>query len=143
MKPTIGIAASLFNKEYVDGLISAAQSHLKGHPLEIVRVPGSYELPLATQRLLARKNIHAVIAFGLIWQGQTAHADLIGQTVTQALMNLMLQHNKPVIHQVLMVKNESQAKARCFGTKLNRGTEAAEAVKLLLANPKSKIENRK
>ncbi len=132
MKPTIGIAASLFNQEYVDGLINAAQSHLKGYPLEIVRVPGSYELPLATQRLLVRKNIQAVIAFGLIWQGQTAHADLIGQAVTQALMDLMLQHNKPVIHQVLMVKNEAQAKARCFGTKLNRGTEAAEAVKLLL-----------
>lgn len=145
MKSSIGIAASLFNKEYVDGLIDSALLHLKGHAVDIVRVPGSFELPLATQRLLRRKDIRAVIAFGVIWQGQTAHADLIGQTVTRALMDLMLQHDKPVIHQVLMVKNEAQARARCFGKTLNRGTEAAQAVKYLLAldpqNPKSKTQN--
>jgi len=141
MKTSIGIAASLFNKEYVDGLIDAALLHLKGYAIDIVRVPGAFELPLATQRLLGRKDIDAVIAFGLIWQGQTAHADLIGQTVTRTLMDLMLRHDKPVIHQVLMVKNEAQAKARCFGTKLNRGTEAAQAVKYLLANPGSKTRS--
>lgn len=132
MKSSIGIAASLFNKEYVDGLIDSALVHLKGHPVDIVRVPGSFELPLAVQRLLRRKDIRAVIAFGVIWQGQTAHADLIAQAVTQALMRLALELDKPVIHQVLMVKNEAQARARCFGQKLNRGTEAAHAVKHLL-----------
>lgn len=132
MKTTIGIAASLFNKDYVDGLIDSALLHLKGQRIDIVRVPGSFELPLATQRLLARKDVGAVIAFGLIWQGQTAHADLIGQTVTQSLMDLMLRHDKPVIHQVLMVKNEAQARARCFGKKLNRGVEAAQAVRQIL-----------
>lgn len=137
MKTTIGIAASLFNKTYVDGLIDSALLHLKGHRIDIVRVPGSFELPLAAQRLLVRKDVGAVIAFGLIWQGQTAHADLIGRSVTDALMNLMLRHDKPVIHQVLMVKNEAQARARCFGKKLNRGTEAAEAVRQLLHVPKS------
>jgi 6,7-dimethyl-8-ribityllumazine synthase len=147
MKTSIGIAASLFNKEYVDGLIDAALLHLKGYAVDVVRVPGSFELPLASQRLLRRKDIRAVIAFGVIWQGQTAHADLIGQTVTQSLMDLMLEHDKPVIHQVLMVKSEAQAKARCFGRTLNRGTEAAHAVKHLLAldslNPKSKTQNPK
>lgn len=142
MKTTIGITASLFNKDYVDGLIDAALLHLKGYAVDVVRVPGSFELPLATQRLLRRKDVRAVIAFGVIWQGQTAHADLIGQTVTRSLMDLMLEHDKPVIHQVLMVKTEAQAKARCFGRTLNRGTEAAHAVKHLLsldaANPKSK-----
>jgi len=143
MKPAIGIAASLFNKEYVDGLIDCALLHLKGCAVDIVRVPGAFELPLATQRLLARKDIRAVIAFGVIWQGRTAHADLIGQAATRALMDLMLRFDKPVIHQILMVRTEAQAKARCFGKTLNRGTEAAHAVKHLLSmdgtSPKSKI----
>ncbi|MDX6765892.1 MAG: 6,7-dimethyl-8-ribityllumazine synthase [Candidatus Methylacidiphilales bacterium] len=132
MKTTIGIVASLFNKSFVDGLIDSALVQLKGQRVDVVRVPGSFEIPLATQRLLARSDVGAVIAFGVIWQGQTAHADLIGQTVTGSLMDLMLKHDKPVIHQVLVVKNEAQARARCFGKKLNRGSEAAQAVKLLL-----------
>lgn len=142
MKPTIGIAASLFNKPYVDGLIDNALTHLMGYTVDIVRVPGSFELPLATQRLLARKDVDATITFGVIWQGQTAHADLIGQTVTQALMDLMLRFDKPVIHQVLMVKTEAQAKARCLGRSLNRGVEAADAVKHLLQPPASTAPKR-
>ncbi len=129
---TIGIAASRFNNEYVEGLITAARAVLKNHKVEVVRVPGSFEIPLATQRLLRRREIAAVIAFGVIWQGKTAHADLIGATVSRALMDLMLQYDKPVIHQVLMVKNEKQARVRCFGKKLNRGTEAAQAAMKLL-----------
>lgn len=145
MKPTIGIAASLYNKEYVDGLIDSALLHLKGCAVDLVRVPGAFELPLAIQRLLARRHIRAVIAFGVIWSGRTAHANLISQAVTQALMDLMLRYDKPVIHQILTVRTEAQARARCFGKTLNRGTEAAHAVKHLILQdcipPKFKTEN--
>ncbi|MDZ4788814.1 MAG: 6,7-dimethyl-8-ribityllumazine synthase [Blastochloris sp.] len=128
----IGIVASLFNQQYVDGLLSACLHNLPNTLVTVLRVPGAFEIPLSTQRLLQQKDIAAVITFGVIWQGKTAHADLIGSTVTQALMDLMLKYNKPVLHQILMVTNEKQARERCFGTKLNRGSEAAEAVLQLL-----------
>jgi 6,7-dimethyl-8-ribityllumazine synthase len=134
----IGVVASLFNTKYVDGMLASCLKTLKKTSVEIVRVPGAFEIPLATQRLLKRKNIHAVIAFGVIWQGKTAHADLIGSTATMALMELMLKYDKPVIHQILMVHNEKQARERCFGNQLNRGREAGEAALSLL---KLKTEN--
>ncbi|NJK92406.1 MAG: 6,7-dimethyl-8-ribityllumazine synthase [Blastochloris sp.] len=135
---TLGIVASTFNQEYVDGMLKACLENLPGV------APGSFafQVPLKSlspvQTLLKKKEIHAVIAFGVIWQGKTAHADLIGSTATQALMQLMLLFEKPVIHQILMVQNERQARERCFGKKLNRGREAAEAALQIL---KSDIES--
>jgi 6,7-dimethyl-8-ribityllumazine synthase len=130
--PTIGIVASEFNGEFVDALVRSAMKILKDQPTVIVRVPGSYEIPLAAQRLLSRKDVGAVIAFGVIWQGKTAHADIIAKDVSRVLMDMMLQFNKPVIQQVLTVANEKQAKARCCGKKLNRGVEGAEAALKML-----------
>lgn len=128
----IGIVASLFNQEYVDGMLSACLQELENVSTRIVRVPGAFEIPLAVKGLLEKKEVAAVITLGVIWQGKTAHADLIGSTVTHALMNLMLHYDKPVLHQILMVATEKQARERCFGQKLNRGTEAAQAAKQLL-----------
>ncbi|MDD5261464.1 MAG: 6,7-dimethyl-8-ribityllumazine synthase [Methylacidiphilales bacterium] len=123
----IGIVASRFNGEFVDALLQNCINGLKGCSITVLRVPGSFEIPLAAKSLLKNKKISAVIALGLIWQGKTAHAGLIGQEVSRALMNLSLEFEKPVIHQVLSVQNEKQARERCFGKKLNRGTEAARA----------------
>jgi 6,7-dimethyl-8-ribityllumazine synthase len=129
-KPRIGIVASLFNREYVDGLLERALKILEKHDLNIYvrRVPGSYEIPLAVQQMIREKKAEIVIAFGVIWQGKTKHADLVANVVTDSLMQIMLQESTPVIHQVLTVSDERQARERCFGTKLNRGREAAEAV---------------
>lgn len=131
-KFSIGIVASRFNAEYVDGLVDSAVQVLEDHALTIRRVPGAFEIPLAVQRLLEAHEVDAVLTFGLIWQGETQHADLIGREVTRALMDLSLEYDIPVLHQVLMVKTEEQARARCFGRDLNRGREAAEAALSLL-----------
>ncbi len=121
------IVASLFNREYVDGLVAATQAALPGHELTIVRVPGAYEVPLQVQRLARTKRYAAVIALGIVWQGKTAHAQEIVRAVTDGLMRIMLETDVPVIHQVLSIKTEAEARARCFGTRLNRGREAGEA----------------
>jgi 6,7-dimethyl-8-ribityllumazine synthase len=127
VRKKIAIVASEFNKEYVDGLVRHCQRELRGHPALTVRVPGAYEIPLMVKRLLKRRDVAVAIAFGVIWQGKTAHADLIASAVTNNLMALALEFDKPVIHQVLDVSNEKQARERCFGKALNRGVEGARA----------------
>ena len=97
MKQKIGIVASEFNKEFVDGLVANCLRELGRCPTEIARVPGAYEIPLMVKRMLRRKDVAAVIAFGVIWQGKTAHADLIASAVTNSLMSLALEFDKPVI----------------------------------------------
>jgi 6,7-dimethyl-8-ribityllumazine synthase len=129
------LVVSVFNREYTDALLASAQAALKGHDLKIVRVPGAYEIPLQVQRLARTKRYAAVIALGVVWQGQTLHAKEILRAVTDALMRISLETNVPVLHEVLAVTTEAEARARCMGgkRKLNRGREAAEAALALVA----------
>lgn len=119
------IVVADYHRSYADGMVKAARQVLKGHRVEEVRVPGTFEVPLAVQRAL-RKKPAAVLALGLVWQGETPHAGLILQTATDALMQMMLKSDTPILHHLVGVKTEAQARARCLG-KLNRGREAAEA----------------
>jgi 6,7-dimethyl-8-ribityllumazine synthase len=73
-----------------------------------------------------RKKPDAVLALGLVWQGETPHAGLILKSATDALMRMMLKSDVPVLHHLVGVKSEAQARARCLG-RLNRGREAAQA----------------
>ncbi|MGF1678696.1 MAG: 6,7-dimethyl-8-ribityllumazine synthase [Candidatus Methylacidiphilales bacterium] len=123
----IGIVASRYNEKYVDALVLAAQEILKDVPRRVVRVPGAHEIPWAVQRMLRDPQVAVVIAFGVVWQGGTEHARLVAEEVSRALMDLALIYDKPVIHQVLTVSSDKQARARCFGKKLNRGVEGARA----------------
>jgi 6,7-dimethyl-8-ribityllumazine synthase len=120
------LVVSIFNREYTDALLASAQKALKGHELKVVRVPGAFEIPLQVQRAARSKRFDAVIALGVIWQGKTLHAQEILRAVTDALMRISLETDVPVIHQVLAVGSEAEARARCMGTKLNRGSEAAQ-----------------
>lgn len=131
-KKRIGIVASLFNEEYVNAMLESALEELDDQAEVIVwRVPGSFEIPLAIQRIIEREEVEVAIAFGVIWQGKTMHAELLAHSVTHALMQISLEQDTPVIHQVLTVKTESEARARCMGKTLNRGREAAEAALML------------
>jgi 6,7-dimethyl-8-ribityllumazine synthase len=121
------LVASLFNREYTDALLNSAHDALKGHDITVVRVPGAFEIPLQVQRLAETKRYAAVIALGVVWQGKTAHAQEILRAVTDALMWISLENDVPIIHQVLAVSSEAEARARCMGVKLNRGIEGAQA----------------
>jgi 6,7-dimethyl-8-ribityllumazine synthase len=68
----------------------------------------------------------AVICLGVVFQGQTSHAQHIGWGVTHALAQIQLQHRMPVIHGVFVFEKEEQARVRCLGRKHNRGREAAQ-----------------
>ena len=69
------------------------------------------------------------------------HADdleaLVWRAVTDALMRVSLETDVPVLHEVLAIKTEAEARARCMGTKLNRGREAAEAALALVVGPRA------
>ena len=111
----ICIVASEYNEQYTQAL-------------EIIRVPGAFEIPVSIKSVLSRspeKRPDAVVALGVILRGSTDHADLIGSTITQALMQLALEFTTPVIHEVLLLNDEKQAFARCIASQLNRGREAA------------------
>jgi 6,7-dimethyl-8-ribityllumazine synthase len=128
---SFAIVASRYNDTYVQALVDSAISELKdvepGADVHLVRVPGAFEIPLAVKLVAMQKKVDAVLALGVVLRGETAHADLIARSVTAALMNLALELGVPVIHEVLLLDSEEQAKARCLGKKLNRGTEAARA----------------
>ncbi|NBU68750.1 MAG: 6,7-dimethyl-8-ribityllumazine synthase [Verrucomicrobia bacterium] len=119
------IVVADYHRKYADGMARAAHQVLQGHRVEEVRVPGAFEVPLAVKRAL-RKKPDAVLALGLVWQGETPHAGLILKAATDALMRMMLRSDTPVLHHLVGVKTEAQARARCLG-RLNRGREAAEA----------------
>ena len=119
------IVVADYHRKYAERMVNAARKVLQGHRVEEVRVPGTFEVPLAVKRAL-RKKPDAVLALGLVWQGETPHAGLILKSATDALMRMMLQSDTPVLHHLVGVKTEAQARARCLG-RLNRGQEAAQA----------------
>jgi 6,7-dimethyl-8-ribityllumazine synthase len=127
----IAIVASEYNRSYVDGLVRFASEELAAIAPEAkltnVRVPGSFEIPIAVQAVAKYHKPDVILAFGLIFDGETLHASLIATAVTQALLTISLKESVPVLHEVLVAKNEEQAKARCLSPELNRGTEAARA----------------
>jgi 6,7-dimethyl-8-ribityllumazine synthase len=124
----LGIVCSSFNAEYAQGLLDAALAGLEGHSVDVLRVPGAFEIPLQVQRLARSEKYAAVIALGVVWQGKTLHATEILRAVTDALMRIGLESNVPIIHQVLSIRTEAEAEARCLGSgELNRGREAAAA----------------
>jgi 6,7-dimethyl-8-ribityllumazine synthase len=130
------VVASIYNSEFVDGLVAAAREELAaiapGSAVEVHRVPGSFEIPLGVQFVVERRNVDAVFAFGLLWQGETSHADLIATSVTKALLDISLRMKLPVLHEVIVAQTEEQARERCLGTTINRGTEAARAAVRML-----------
>jgi 6,7-dimethyl-8-ribityllumazine synthase len=137
----LAIVASEYNAAYVDGLIDFASNELdvllpKSHCVTI-RVPGSFEIPLGVKTAIEKLEVQAVLAFGLLFDGQTLHAQLIADAVTKALLDLSLAHRIPVLHEVLVVKTPEQAKERCLAPEINRGTEAARAAVRMLATLRS------
>lgn len=123
------MVASEYNRKHVDGLLAGARAGLKkaAVEVEVVRVPGAFEIPLAAEILAAEGQASAVICLGVIIRGETAHADLVGESVTRALMEIGIRHRTPIIHEVLLVGSVAQADARCLDPRHNRGLEAAGA----------------
>ena len=79
------------------------------------------------RELASQNKVGAIIACGVILQGETNHAQNLSRSVTDALQCIAIERGVPVINVVLSFDNEDQARARCLENKINRGTEAARA----------------
>ncbi len=129
------IVAATYNEKYTSALLENCleelQQNAPGVEVEVLRVPGAYEVPVAVKYAIENPapiyRPDAVIGLGVILRGSTAHADLIGTAITNKLMDISCEALIPVIHEVLLLNDEEQAEARCIGAELNRGREAARA----------------
>lgn len=122
------IVASRYNADYVDAMLDAAKAEIlrAGAQVQVVRVPGAFEIPVVTARLARKQKPTAIICLGVILRGETTHAQHIGESVSDALASIQVACEIPVIHEVLLLENREQAQARCCDPQHNRGVEAAQ-----------------
>ena len=143
-KGAFRIVASRFNTLYVDGLVDHATEELRAlapnATISLHRVPGSFEIPVVARELAIQNKADAIIACGVILQGETNHAQNLSRSVTDALQRVAIDYGVPVINAVLSFDNEKQARARCLESRINRGIEAARAA-VEIANVLSEVRN--
>lgn len=95
----LAIVASRFNHEVVDPMVERALERAQEQGLQVttvVRVPGTFEIPIAVQRLLERSDVDAAVALGAVIKGETKHDEVIMQSAADALMEIGLRTGKPV-----------------------------------------------
>ena len=137
----IGIVVSQWNADITNALLNGAKDTLKqagvlDDNIEILYVPGSFELPWGARQLMKPGKRDAVICLGCLIQGETKHDEYIASAVASGIMQLGLMSGVPVIFGVLTTHTEEQAKDRAGGKHGNKGSEAAAAA-LQMASIKS------
>lgn len=130
-KLSFGVVAARYNTVLVEALLSKLLAGLKAagvkdRRIEVVRVPGSHEVPVAAQWLAQGRKRDCVVALGVLIGGDTNHHEMVGQSVSQALQQVSLSTSTPVINGVVVADTLKQAHARCLGP-INRGAEFAHA----------------
>jgi len=126
----IGLAVAEWNAEITHALRDGALAVLEKAGVSDVKVhdvPGSFELPLASQWLLRHAGCDAVIAIGSVIRGETAHFDFVCQSAAQGVLRAGLDSDRPVVFCVLTDDNIEQSRARAGGKHGNKGVEAAVA----------------
>tara|TARA_Y100001970_G_scaffold70190_1_gene89375 strand:+ start:208 stop:609 length:402 start_codon:yes stop_codon:yes gene_type:complete len=128
----IAVVTSEFNKEIVNGLLDGCKKSLKGYDLDIIKVPGAFELPSIVKQCVDSNKYIAVITLGCVIQGETDHYDYICQAVSIGVMNVSIESNIPVLFGVLTCQNSELAFERSRDNDFNKGFEVGNAAKKLL-----------
>jgi len=131
----VAIVVTSWHTEITEGLLAGAESALKAagnSEYEIWRVPGAFELPLGAQKAIDA-GAQAVVALGVVIQGETPHFDYVCQGTTDGLMRVSLDSGVPVGFGLLTVDSEQQAldRAGLPNSKEDKGAEAVEAAILM------------
>ncbi len=140
----MAVLASRWNPSITDTLLMGARACLKEHGLsdaqvDVVRVPGAWELPVAANALAASKKYQAIIALGCVVRGDTRHYEHVADECARGLMDVALKFNVPVCNGVLAVEDYAHAQARAGGSAGNKGEEVALAA-LEMANLLTQIK---
>lgn len=127
----VAIISSSWHPDICDDLVAGAMRGLElanVKSIEVIHVPGSFEIPLAAQRAF-ENGFDAVVAVGLVLRGETPHFDYICQGLSTGVMDVQLKFSKPIGFGVLMCDNLEQAIARSGrpGSKEDKGFDSAIA----------------
>jgi 6,7-dimethyl-8-ribityllumazine synthase len=128
----VGILVSRYHETVTERLLAGAEACLRERGVgpervDVVRVPGAWELPLAARALAARGGYGALVALGAVIRGETAHFDYVAGEASRGLMEVALRYGVPVGFGLLTCDTLAQALARSGGAAGNKGHEAAEA----------------
>ncbi len=129
---SVAIVAARFNADLVDRMVvgaTAAWERQGGDAsrLLLVRAPGAFELPLLARKLAASGRHHAVIAFGVVIRGDTAHFDFVAGEAARGIADAARDTGVPVIFGVLTTENVEQALERADPARMDKGGEAMDA----------------
>lgn len=124
------LLVSRFNELITDRLLEGARSCLLEHgvhadDLDVVRVPGAFELPAAAAALIRTGRYQGVVALGCVIRGETPHFDYVAGEAARGLRELAVRHPVAMGFGVLTTDNSDQAMARAGGDRGNKGWEAA------------------
>ena len=127
-----GIVCGRFNDFFVSRLLSGAVDAIVRHGgdadnVSVAYVPGSYEIPFAVKQMLDRKEFDAIVALGVVIQGDTPHASYINSEVAKGLAQLGLESGIPVTYGMITADNLEQAINRSGVKAGNKGVDAAIA----------------
>ncbi len=127
-----GVAAARFNRPIVEALLEGALEAFADHSVgaddvEVVQVPGAFELPLAARRLARSGRFEAVVALGAVVRGDTPHFEYVAGECARGIAAVALETDVPVIFGILTVDTQAQAEERTGGRHGNKGAEAALA----------------
>jgi 6,7-dimethyl-8-ribityllumazine synthase len=125
-----GIAAARYNADLSDALLAncldtLAKAGADTHDIQVLRVPGSFEVTAAAAKLARGGKCDCVIGLGILLQGETRHAQHIGDAVAHGLTNIAIRLGVPTVFGIVTANSVKQARVRCIGKKHNRGREAA------------------
>lgn len=132
----IGVVAARFNAEIVDELLAGCLKRLAelgAAKVDVHRVPGAFELPLAAQSMARTGRFAAIIVLGAVVRGETPHFDIVAGECARGVMRVSLDEGLPVIFGVLTTNNEKQAWDRAGGKHGHAGVRAADAAAEMVA----------
>lgn len=129
----IGIAVSRFNQSVTDQLVAGAIEGLEKQgvtpdAIDVVSVPGAFELPLCAQRMASASRYDGIICLGAVVRGETPHFDFVAGEAARGLTEVSLRFDVPIAFGLLTTDTIEQALARAGGARGNKGYEAALTV---------------
>jgi 6,7-dimethyl-8-ribityllumazine synthase len=124
------VIASRWNREIVEVLLDGARAAFAAHgvsddELDVVRVPGAWEIPVMAKHFAAQGRHAVIVAMGCVVRGETRHYEHVADECARGLMRVALDSGVPVLNGVLAVEDEADAWARAGGVRGNKGADVA------------------